>query len=229
MFPTPSGPASMVEQGTSSGGSDGKRTRGGTERRHGKAGRPGHGGINAGRVDAALIALAGPTHDLEALEFGEKAFSSRARLYIGNLPPNVNEDRIKEMLKPHGKVGECYLHKDKRFAFARMETRDAAEKAKRELNGKRSGDAASILQYVTFVRFAPTPTAVKVTGLSPTVTNELLARAFSVFGPIERCLVYVDSHGRSKEEGIVEVRYSSLMQWRNVVLKLLLLRISVRE
>ena len=204
MFPTPSGPASMVEQGTSSsGGSDGKRTRGGsTVIRHSKAGRPGYGCINAGRVEAALMALAGPTHDLEALEFGEKAFSSRARLYIGNLAPNVNEDRIKEMLKPHGKVGECYLNKDRRFAFARMETRAAAEKAKRELNGKRSGDGGN---YVTFVRFAPTPTSVKVTGLSPTVTNELLAKAFSVFGPIERCLVYVDSHGRSKEEGIVEV------------------------
>ena len=222
MFPAPSGPASMVKQRTSSGGSDGKRARGGTERWQGKAGRPGHGhgSTNAGRVDAALLALAGPTLDLESLEFGEKAFSSRARLYIGNLAPNVTEDRIKEMFKPYGKVGECYLNKDRRFAFVRMETRAAAEKAKRELNGKKSGDGG---KYVTFVRFAPTPTAVKVTGLSSSVTNELLAKAFSVFGPIERCLVYVDSHGRSKEEGIVEVRYSSLVQWRDYVLKLLLI------
>ena len=222
MFPAPSGPASMVKQRTSSGGSDGKRARGGTERWQGKAGRPGHGhgSTNAGRVDAALLALAGPTLDLESLEFGEKAFSSRARLYIGNLAPNVTEDRIKEMFKPYGKVGECYINKDRRFAFVRMETRAAAEKAKRELNGKRSGDGG---KYVTFVRFAPTPTAVKVTGLSSSVTNELLAKAFSVFGPIERCLVYVDSHGRSKEEGIVEVRYSSLVQWRDYVLKLLLI------
>jgi len=208
MFPAPSGPASMVKQRTSSGGSDGKRARGGTERWQGKAGRPGHGhgSTNAGRVDAALLALAGPTLDLESLEFGEKAFSSRARLYIGNLAPNVTEDRIKEMFKPYGKVGECYINKDRRFAFVRMETRAAAEKAKRELNGKRSGDGG---KYVTFVRFAPTPTAVKVTGLSPSVTNELLAKAFSVFGSIERCLVYVDSHGRSKEEGIVEFESKS--------------------
>merc|ERR1712154_629139 len=58
--------------------------------------------------------------------------------------------------------------------------------------------------HVTVVRFAANATAVKVTGLSPTVTNELLAKAFSVFGQIERCLVYVECHGRSKEEGIVE-------------------------
>ena len=221
MFPTPSGPASTAKQNTPSGGvgSDGKRTRWSTERRHGKAGigRPGHGSSNTGRVDAALLALAGPTHDLETLEFGEKAFSSRARLYIGNLAPTVTEERVKEMFKPYGKVGECYLNKDRRFAFVRMETRAAAEKAKRELNGKRNGDGG---KYVTFVRFAPTPTAVKVTGLSPTVTNELLAKAFSVFGPIERCLVYVDSHGRSKEEGIVEVRFSSPMHYPSFVLKL---------
>ena len=77
-----------------------------------------------------------------------------------------------------------------------------ATQAKRELNGKKSGEGGN---HVTVVRFAANATAVKVTGLSPTVTNELLAKAFSVFGPIERCLVYVDCHGRSKEEGIVEV------------------------
>ena len=165
---------------------------------------------HSSKVDTDLLALAGPTHDLDPLEFGEKPYSSRARLYIGNLPPNATEEGVKDMLKPFGKFKEIYVNKDKRFAFVRMESRSAAERAKRELNCKRvncegvEGKGGPVI----FVRFAPTPTTVKVTGLSPTVTNELLAKAFSVFGPIERVLVYVDSHGRSKEEGIVEVRYS---------------------
>ena len=209
MLPTPSGPAMRRER--EPGASGGKRTNHGgnnssSDRRTGKAESASRRGFNAhearGKVDSKLLALSGPTHDLEPLEHGEMPFSSRARLYIGNLPPNFNEERVKEMLKPFGKIGECYHNKDKRFAFARLESRAAAEKAKRELNGKKSGEGGN---HVTVVRFAANATAVKVTGLSPTVTNELLAKGFSVFGPIERCLVYVDCHGRSKEEGIVEV------------------------
>ena len=166
----------------------------------------------ADRVDAALLAIAGPTHDLEPMELGEKAFSSRARLYIGNLAPMITEAGVKEMLEPYGQVGECYLNRERRFAFVRMETRSAAVRAKRELNGKcSSGDGGG--KYLIYVRFAPSPSAVKVSGLSPFVTNELLAKAFSVFGPIERCLVYVDSHGRSKEEGIVVYEHKTSAEY----------------
>merc|ERR1712150_294520 len=38
----------------------------------------------------------------------------------------------------------------------------------------------------------------------PWVSNELLHAAFSVFGEIERCLVYSDEKGKSKEEGTIE-------------------------
>ena len=36
------------------------------------------------------------------------------------------------------------------------------------------------------------------------MSNELLHRAFSVFGDLERAFVMVDDRGRSKGEGIVE-------------------------
>ena len=79
-----------------------------------------------------------------------------------------------------------------------MATRPEAEKAKRELDGKmRNGRPMK-------VRFAPHQGAIKVSNLGPWVSNELLHRAFSIYGDIERCLVYVDDRGRSKGEGMVE-------------------------
>merc|ERR1719471_2139111 len=54
------------------------------------------------------------------------------------------------------------------------------------------------------VRFAPHQGALKVKNLGPWVSNELLHRAFSVFGDLERAFVMVDDRGRSKGEGIIE-------------------------
>ena len=54
------------------------------------------------------------------------------------------------------------------------------------------------------MRFSPHQGAVKVSNLGPWVSNELLHKSFSIFGEIERCLVFVDERGRSKGEGIVE-------------------------
>lgn len=53
------------------------------------------------------------------------------------------------------------------------------------------------------VRFAPY-SQIKVKNLTPWVSNELLERAFSVFGEIERAIVIVDDRGKSTGEGIVE-------------------------
>jgi proline- and glutamine-rich splicing factor len=53
-----------------------------------------------------------------------------------------------------------------------------AEKAKRELDGQmRKGRALK-------VRFAPHSAAVKVKNLTPWVSNELLEKAFAVFGEV---------------------------------------------
>ena len=54
------------------------------------------------------------------------------------------------------------------------------------------------------VRFATHGAALKVTNLSPFVSNELLEHAFSQFGEVERAVVIVDDRGRSSGEGIVE-------------------------
>lgn len=53
------------------------------------------------------------------------------------------------------------------------------------------------------VRFAP-HSSLMVKNLTPWVSNELLERAFSVFGEIERAVVIVDERGKPTGEGIIE-------------------------
>lgn len=62
-----------------------------------------------------------------------------------------------------------------------------SEKAKRELDGK-------VLKGRTLrVRSAPHSAAIRVKNLSPFVTNELLEKAFSIFGDVSsfRVLLYI--------------------------------------
>ena len=48
--------------------------------------------------------------------------------------------------------------------------------------------------------------------MTPVISNELLAHAFSVFGEIERAVVIVDDRGNSIGEGIVEFSRKSFAQ-----------------
>ena len=149
-------------------------------------------------VAEKLQAIQGPTHELDNLNVTEKKFSGRARLYVGNLTPDATEEQLKEILSQYGEVGEVFFNSEKHFGFLRLSSRLEAEKAKRELDGQvRNGRAMK-------VRFAPHQGAIKVSNLGPWVSNELLHRAFSIFGEIERCIVMVDDRGRSKHEGIIE-------------------------
>ena len=140
----------------------------------------------------------GPTHELPPVDTSERQFSGRSRLYIGNLSPGTTEEQLKEMIKKFGEVGELFLNTEKNFAFLRLDYRENAEKAKRELDGKMHNGRN------LKVRFAPHQGALKVKNLGPWVSNELLHRAFSAFGELERALVYVDDRGRSKGEGLIE-------------------------
>lgn len=153
---------------------------------------------NFDRVLDKLTHIQGPTHDLAALDMTEKKFSGRARIYIGNFSNDLSEEHLKELVSAQGEVGELFFNREKNFAFVRMGTRFEAEKVKRELDGlMKHGRALK-------VRFSPHQAAVKVSNLGPWVSNELLHKSFSIFGEIERCLVFVDERGRSKGEGIVE-------------------------
>ncbi|KAI8125321.1 Protein no-on-transient A [Lucilia cuprina] len=202
------------------GGGGGNRDRGQKRDRHFDGPRGGGGGRDGprgamgggdggnrggpGRNDEFFIgqrlrAIAGPTHELPPIENTEETkFSGRNRLYVGNLTNDVTEEDLRELFKPFGEIGEVFSNPEKNFAFLKMDFHANAERAKRELDGTlRKG-------RMLRVRYAPNSTVLRVSNLTPFVSNELLYKSFEIFGPVERACVNVDDRGKSTGEGIVE-------------------------
>ncbi|XP_053612218.1 hrp65 protein-like [Plodia interpunctella] len=168
--------------------------------------------------------LMGPLLDLPPIDQSEVKFNGRSRLYIGNLTNDVTEEEILALFAPFGETAELFLNKEKNFGFIKMDFRVSAEKAKRELDGKmRNGRTLR-------VRFAPHNSAIRVKNLPPFVSNELLYRAFEIFGKIERAYVKVDERGKTLGEGVVEYarKPSALAAIRNCTDKCFFLTSSLR-
>lgn len=144
--------------------------------------------------------LQAPTLELPVLDNAEKTFSNRNKLFIGNLKTGLTEAELKEMLLEFGEVDDLFYNPAKHFCFLKYDYRANAERCKSRLDGKDAGGGRNIK-----VRFAPSQAVIKVKNLGPKVSNELLHRAFSIFGPVERALVMVEGErAHSKGEGIVE-------------------------
>lgn len=142
-----------------------------------------------------------PTRDLPPIETKldpHKKFSGRCRLFVGNLPHNTSEEKLRTLFERFGEVGEVYLGPKSAFAFVKMDTRQNAEAARDAL------DCSTYEGRSLRVRLAAHAAAIRVKHLSPQVTNELLAYAFRHFGEIERAVVVVDDKGKSIGEGVVE-------------------------
>ncbi|ROT61875.1 Hrp65 protein [Penaeus vannamei] len=150
------------------------------------------------RVLERLKALSGPMIDLVPREENVRKFSNHCRLWVGNLPLDIKEDDVKELFKPFGEFDEVYFDKNKGFAFVRMDYKSNAEKARQELHLK------DYKGRQLKIRFSSPGTALKVRNLSTWVTNELLEKAFSVFGELEKAVVITDERGRATGEGVVE-------------------------
>ncbi|KAJ8401819.1 hypothetical protein AAFF_G00377900 [Aldrovandia affinis] len=129
---------------------------------------------------------------------GEKAYTQRSRLFVGNLPTGVSEEEVEKLFSKYGKSSEIFIHKDRGFGFIRLESRTLAEIAKAEL------DDTTFRGRQLRVRFATHGAALSVKNLPQFISNELLEEAFSIFGPIERAIVIVDDRGRPTGKGIVE-------------------------
>ncbi|XP_034665083.1 protein no-on-transient A isoform X3 [Drosophila subobscura] len=168
----------------------------------GGGGPRGGGGPGAGDeffIGQRLRAIAGPTLELPPVEVPEETkFSGRNRLYVGNLTADVTDNELREMFKPFGEIGEIFSNIDKNFTFLKVDYHVNAEKAKRALDGSiRKGRQLR-------VRFAPNATILRVSNLTPFVSNELLYKCFEIFGPLERASITVDDRGKHMGEGIVE-------------------------
>ncbi|XP_030645245.1 splicing factor, proline- and glutamine-rich isoform X2 [Chanos chanos] len=129
---------------------------------------------------------------------GEKTYTQRCRLFIGNLPNDITEAEFRKLFAKYGEPSEVFINQSKGFGFIRLESRALAEIAKAEL------DDVPMKGRPLRVRFATHSAALSVRNLSPFVSNELLEEAFSQFGTIERAVVIVDDRGRSTGKGIVE-------------------------
>ncbi|XP_061615195.1 splicing factor, proline- and glutamine-rich isoform X2 [Phyllopteryx taeniolatus] len=132
------------------------------------------------------------------LKPGEKTYTQRCRLFIGNLPSDMTEEHFRKIFSKYGEPSEVFINKGKGFGFIRLESRALAEIAKAEL------DDLPMKGRSLRVRFATHSAALSVKNLSPFVSNELLEEAFSQFGMVERAVVIVDDRGRSTGKGIVE-------------------------
>ncbi|XP_054618938.1 splicing factor, proline- and glutamine-rich isoform X2 [Dunckerocampus dactyliophorus] len=132
------------------------------------------------------------------LKPGEKTYTQRCRLFIGNLPSEITEEQFRKIFSKYGEPSEVFINKAKGFGFIRLESRALAEIAKAEL------DDMPMKGRTLRVRFATHSAALSVKNLSPYVSNELLEEAFSQFGMVERAIVIVDDRGRSTGKGIVE-------------------------
>lgn len=129
---------------------------------------------------------------------GEKTFTQRCRLFVGNLPTDLTEDEFIKLFAKYGEANEVFINRDRGFGFIRLETRTLAEIAKAELDG-------TVLKNRPIrIRFSTHGSALTVRNLSPVVSNELLEEAFSQFGPVERAIVVVDDRGRPTGKGFVE-------------------------
>uniref|UniRef100_J3S0G6 Paraspeckle component 1 n=1 Tax=Crotalus adamanteus TaxID=8729 RepID=J3S0G6_CROAD len=141
----------------------------------------------------------GFTVDIKSfLKPGEKSYTQRCRLFVGNLPTDITEEDFKRLFERYGEPSEVFINRDRGFGFIRLESRTLAEIAKAELDG-------TILKSRPLrIRFATHGAALTVKNLSPVVSNELLEQAFSQFGPVERAVVVVDDRGRATGKGFVE-------------------------
>jgi len=135
--------------------------------------------------------------DLPPLDTKETKFNAQSRLFIGNLPRDFPYDELKEMFSKFGELGQIYFNKDGAYAFINFDYKTNAEKAKNELQGK------VLKGRPVKIRFGSISSGVKVKNLTPYVSNELLHRAFSVFGDIESCKVIVDDRGKATGDGEV--------------------------
>ncbi|TRY94427.1 hypothetical protein DNTS_011353 [Danionella cerebrum] len=130
---------------------------------------------------------------------GEKTYTQRCRLFIGNLPNDITEPDFRKLFAKYGEPSEVFINHGKGFGFIRLESRALAEVAKAEM------DDYPMKGRPLRVRFATHSAALSVRNLSPYVSNELLEEAFSQFGLVERAVVIVDDRGRSTGKGIVEL------------------------
>lgn len=64
---------------------------------------------------------AGFTIDLQNFKKpGEKTYTQRSRLFVGNLPAGTTEEDVEKLFSKYGKASEIFINKDRGFGFIRL-------------------------------------------------------------------------------------------------------------
>lgn len=51
---------------------------------------------------------------------GEKTFTQRSRLFVGNLPLSMSEEEFKNMFAKYGNISEVFINRERGFGFIRL-------------------------------------------------------------------------------------------------------------
>ncbi|KMT14835.1 hypothetical protein BVRB_3g065590 [Beta vulgaris subsp. vulgaris] len=150
------------------------------------------------------------------------------RLYIGNIPRNINNDELRRIVEEHGAVEKAevmydkYSGRSRRFGFATMKSVEDANTVIEKLNDteidgrkikvniteKPLQTADSSVFQTEETQFVDSPYKVYVGNLAKTVTSELLKDFFSEKGKVLSAKVQ-RTPGTSKSSGYGFVSFSS--------------------
>jgi len=142
----------------------------------------------------------------------------RAHLYVGNLSPRVTEYMLTEIFAVAGPVQHVkiipdrnYQHGGLNYGFVEYMDMRAAETALQTLNGRKIFDTEIRVNWAYQGNQNKEDTSnhyhVFVGDLSPEVTDEVLAKAFSAFGTLSDARVMWDMNsGKSRGYGFLAFR-----------------------
>ncbi|XP_054892152.1 ribonucleoprotein PTB-binding 1 isoform X1 [Poeciliopsis prolifica] len=149
------------------------------------------------KVDEDLIPLS--PEDIESrLERTRREFYNRRKIIIKNLPPDVTNQEVHELLGNYD-LKYCFVDKYKGTAFVTL------------LNGEQAQCAIKEFHQITLrdreisVQLQPTDALLCIANLPQAFTQQQFEELVRPFGNLERCfLVYSASTGHSKGYGFVE-------------------------
>ncbi|CAI0428010.1 unnamed protein product [Linum tenue] len=150
------------------------------------------------------------------------------RVYVGNIPRNVNSEELRKIVEEHGAVEKAevmydkYSGRSRRFAFVSMKTLDDANAVVEKLNGTEIGgreikvnitekpleQTESPLLQSEESQFVDSPHKVYVGNLAKTVTTDMLKNLFSDKAKVLSAKVS-RVPGTSKSSGFGFVTFSS--------------------
>lgn len=129
--------------------------------------------------------------------------SNESTLYVGNLNPRIDEQRLFGFFKEAGKVDTCRIMRDvytgesRKFAFVSFSSPQEAEKVKKALNYEKLDGWELRISFKRNPSDFKTNANIFVKHLNPATTTKELAAVCAPFGKILSCAVRTNDSGAS--------------------------------